>query len=288
MKLYPMKRILVCTDFSPESETVLKTAELLRSKHQGTLDLLHVSEMGLHIEDVLKTGSSATFQDMFLLDLRKSTDEKIKKQMEELGIKANVVIRSGDVSEEIVKIANEGNHDLVIMGHGEKNLFEKILGSNSAKVISKCPVPLLVVKKMPDFGKVGCLIDESRPMDKLILGAFNYMNNFGYAEAEFISLWMDFPKPFGNSEEGNKIQDKVAGEVSYFSPPDAKVSIKVAPSRELHLADPLEKILRDDHVDTAVLKKFNEGNLKRVYIGSTTRRLLENFAGNLLVIPPEQ
>lgn len=288
MNLYTMKHILVCSDLSPESDTVLKSAELLSKKNQATLDVLYVSELGLHVEETLRSDSSSTYRYVFLQDLRKSINSKIVKQMERVNLSANVIIKSGDVSEEILKLANEGNHDLIIMGHGRKNIFEKLLGSNATKVVSRCPVPLLIVKRLPEFGKVGCLIDESRAMDKQILGAFNFASHFGYDETEFIALWIDFPKPFGNTEEGHKVQDRIEDEVKYFAPQNARISFKVAPTRELNLADPLAKILREDHVDTAVLKKFNEGNLKRVYIGSTTKKLLENFEGNLLVIPPEQ
>lgn len=282
MHLYPMKRILVCTDLTPESDVVLKAADTLCRKHEGTLDILYVSDMGLHIDEVIKD----TFKEVFLKDLRTSIETKMKAQMERLQISGNILIKSGGVAEGIVNLADQGNHDLVMMGHGRKHFMEKILGSNAAKVVSTCTVPLLVIKKNPDFKKIGCLIDESRPMDKLIIGAFNYMKNFGYEEAEFLSLWIDFPKPFGISEEGHLVQDKVSREVEYFAPQNVKYVVKTSPTRELKLGDALEKILVSDGVDTAVVKRFSEGNLKRVYIGSTTRRILENFAGNILVIPP--
>jgi hypothetical protein len=49
---------------------------------------------------------------------------------------------------------------------------------------------------------------------------------------------------------------------------------------------PLNRILKETNADVAVLKKFTDGNLKRVCIGSTTKKLLEIFDGNLLIIPP--
>lgn len=286
MKLYTMKRMLVCTDFSESSDLVLKAAEELRLKNGGSIDLLHISELGLHLEDVLTDPLKKTYRDVFLGGLKESLEAKILNQVKRCGLSPNIIYRDGKVDEVIVEMAGEGKHDLIVMGHGQKPFIKQLLGSNTAKVISNTPLPLLVIKTTLRLQKIAGLVDESRKMDRIVIGTLDFLRNFQCGEAEFISLWLDFPAPFGNSEEGFKVKTSLNEEIEHYANPSDKTSLRVGPTRELKLAIPLEKILKEDKIDIVVLKKFSEGNPKRAYIGSTTKRLLEIFEGNLLILPP--
>ena len=76
MKLYTMKRLLVCTDLSESSDQALKAAVEMQKRNGGSVDLLHVSELGLHLDDVLSDGLKSTYRDVFLSDFKKSIDVK--------------------------------------------------------------------------------------------------------------------------------------------------------------------------------------------------------------------
>ena len=286
MKLYTMKRILVCTDLSEYSDQVLKAAQELRNRIDGSIDLLYVSELGLHLEDVLNAPLKVTYREVFLGGLKESINTKIAEQIKRCGIRPNIIYREGKVDEVIVDIANEGKHDLIVMGHGQKPLIKQLLGSNASKVISNTPISLLIIKTPLRLYKIAGLVDESRQMDRVVIGTLDFLRNFKCEEAEFISLWMDFPEPFGNSAEGLKVKERLQEEVELYANPTDKTSVRTEPTRELKLAYPIERILKQDKIDVVVLKKFSEGNIKRIYIGSTTKRLLEIFAGNLLILPP--
>jgi nucleotide-binding universal stress UspA family protein len=281
-----MKRLLVCTDFSESSDQALRAASEMHERNGGTVDVLYVSELGLHLDDVLSDSIKSTYRGALLSDFKESINTKMSAQMARCGCSANVIYREGQVDDVILAIANEGNHDLIIMGHGRKPFFKQLLGSNAAKVISHTPLAALIVKTPIKFGKIAGLVDESRQMDRVVLGTLDFYRNFQCQEAEFISLWMDFPEPFGNAEGGAKVQSRLKEEVELYANPSDKTSVRTEPTKELKLAYPIEKILKQDKIDVVVLKKFSEGNLKRVYIGSTTKRLLEIFEGNLLILPP--
>ncbi len=286
MKLYTMKRLLVCTDFSESSDQALRAASEMQKRNGGTIDVLYVSELGLHLDDVLSDASKSTFRGAFLSDLKESIDLKISAQMKKCGCQGNFIYREGQVDEVILEMANEGNHDLLIMGHGRKPFLKQLLGSNAAKVISHTPLATLVIKTPIKFGKIAGLVDESRQMDRVVIGTLDFYRNFQCQEAEFISLWMDFPEPFGIAGEGAKVESRLKEEVELYANPGEKTSVRTEPTKELKLAYPIESILKQDKIDIVVLKKFSEGNLKRVYIGSTTKRLLDIFEGNLLILPP--
>ena len=121
-------------------------------------------------------------------------------------------------------------------------------------------------------------------MDFVIKGTLEFSREFHCSEIEFISLWVDFPKPFGNNEEGLVVESRLREAVDVYINPSEKAVIRTESTKELKLAYPLEIILKEEKVDFAVVKKFTEGNAKRAYMGSTTKRLLEIFEGNLLVL----
>ena len=97
---------------------------------------------------------------------------------------------------------------------------------------------------------------------------------------------MDFPYPLKNSLEKSEAETKLKEEVDYYADHKDQVVVKLETTKELKPAKHLLEILIRDKIDLVVLKRFSEGNLKRVYLGSTTKRLLESFAGNFLILPP--
>lgn len=280
-----MKRFLVCTDLSETSDLVLKEAEVLRKRNGGTIDLLYVSETGLHLEDDLIRAENMTYKKVILGAMKDSIDVRTSVQIQNCGATANIIYREGRVSEVIVNMANEGSYDLLIMGHGQKPLIHQILGSNAFKVLSSAPIPVLVIKKTLGFKKIIGLVDESRAMEFVIKGTLDFSREFQFTESEFVSLWIDFQKPFGNSEEGLVVESRLREAVDASATAAEKTMLRTEPTRELKLGYPLDKILNEDKADLVVLKRFSEGNPRRAYVGSTTKKLLEIFAGNILVLP---
>ena len=286
MKLFTFKRLLVCTDLSEASDPLLIAAEHLALINDCAVDVLYVSELGLHLGSPADHNENSTFRDVILNEFKQSIDSKFSKQVNRCSSHAKMIFREGKVYEEIIGVAQEGQHDLIIMGHAEKSLVMQVLGSNALKVVSAAPIPLLVVKKSLRFGKIAGLVDESREMERIILGAFDFYRVFQFSEIEFVSLWMDFPYPLKNSLEKSEAETKFKEEVDYYADPKDQVVVKLETTKELKLAKHLLEILIRDKIDLVVLKRFSEGNLKRVYLGSTTKRLLESFEGNFLILPP--
>jgi nucleotide-binding universal stress UspA family protein len=286
MKLYTFKRLLVCSDLTEASDHLLKAAEQLASINDGAIEVLYVSELGLHLGSQADKNDNTTFRDVILNEFKQSIDFKFSQQLNRCTSQAKMIFRQGKVYEEVIGVAQQGQHDLIIMGHAEKSLVMQVLGSNALKVVSASPIPLLVLKNSLKLGKIAGLVDESREMERIIIGAFDLYRIFKFSEIEFVSLWMDFPYPFKNHLEKSEAESKLKDEVVYYADPKDQVVVKLEPTKELKLAKHLLEILIRDKIDLVVLKRFTEGNLRRVYLGSTTKRLLESFEGNFLILPP--
>ena len=137
MHLYPMQRILVCTDFSDSSNLALKTAEELRKKNQGSIHLLHVSELTLGLNEIFT--EPATYRDLVLGGLKKSLEDKMAVQILNCKAKATPIIKNGNIIEVIQKLSDEGHYDLILMGHGRSPIMSQLIGSTAYKMISATP-----------------------------------------------------------------------------------------------------------------------------------------------------
>jgi nucleotide-binding universal stress UspA family protein len=68
--------------------------------------------------------------------------------LRERGIPAEMQMESGDPAAEIVRVAEEGGYDLVVVGaRGLSSLGELLLGSVSNAVVRSAPCPVLVAGK---------------------------------------------------------------------------------------------------------------------------------------------
>jgi nucleotide-binding universal stress UspA family protein len=126
-------KILVPTDFSKVADCAVDHAIKLASElSNGHIILLHVvGKDSDHHEAKLK-----------LEGLGKSIQEKYN-------VKAEYIIRTGNIFDDIGAVANEIEAKLIIMGtHGAKG-FQKITGSYALKVITNSEVPFVVVQQRP-------------------------------------------------------------------------------------------------------------------------------------------
>jgi nucleotide-binding universal stress UspA family protein len=74
---------------------------------------------------------------------------EIEKLGEQKGIRTNLVIRYGHPVEEIIREAERGKADLIVMGsHGKSALTAALLGSVTFGVIhTDTKIPVLVVRR---------------------------------------------------------------------------------------------------------------------------------------------
>jgi len=152
-----MKRILIAVD---ETKGSLGILEVLKNQVKAPEEviLVHVqrllgrSMMGDMLGD---TEISALREAVKGTDFQEELDQKAekifvfyKKELEHLGLfKIKTIVRSGNVSEEIIKVANEEQADLMIMGCNGKNVMDRfITGSVTRQVAKKTSVPVMVAK----------------------------------------------------------------------------------------------------------------------------------------------
>jgi nucleotide-binding universal stress UspA family protein len=152
-----MKKVLVAVDDTKGSKAVLSVLHNLVRPPQEVL-LLHVERLeGRSVMiDMLGEAELSTLKESLKgTEYKEKLDEKAgkilnyyKRELEDGGlVSVRTLIREGVPGDEITKVAEEENVDLIIVGsNGKSGLAKLITGCVSKDVEKKATVPVLVGK----------------------------------------------------------------------------------------------------------------------------------------------
>jgi nucleotide-binding universal stress UspA family protein len=135
--MYPIRSILLATDFSAHSAAAAALACALARDYGARLHVLHV----LPLPILYGEGISAVPPD--------DQEERATAQLEQIGAGLEVGRRlsEGDPATEILEAARTLPCDLIVLGtHGRTGLRRLLMGSVSEEVVRKAPCPVLIVK----------------------------------------------------------------------------------------------------------------------------------------------
>ena len=153
-----MKKVLIAVDETKGSRAVLSVFQNLVRPPEEVL-LLHVVRLegkSLMIDMLSECEITTLKESIKDTEYKEELDRKAetilnyyKKELEDGGlIRIRTIVREGIPAEEIIKVAEEENVDLVIVGdNGKKGLFRLITGCVSKEVEKASPVPVLVGKQ---------------------------------------------------------------------------------------------------------------------------------------------
>jgi len=147
-----IKRILVPTDFSEQSQNALKVAADLSRKYNSEIFLLHLLELPLQLVDGATGGSQSDLPEaLFFMKLAHQRFEKMMNQPFLDGIPVHEIAEFDGAFEGIMDYARKYDVDIIVMGsHGSNGLQEFFVGSNTEKVVRNSEIPVLVIKNDHD------------------------------------------------------------------------------------------------------------------------------------------
>lgn len=151
-------RILVATDFSPQSEATLNYAKALAGQVGASLHLVHV------LEDPYATSAYATEVYGYLPPgLKESWQKDADKRLAELlppkertRLEGTSSVIFGRPATAIVEYAEQEGIDLIVMGtHGRSGVAHLLLGSVAERVVRTSQCPVLTVRGPADAAAEG-------------------------------------------------------------------------------------------------------------------------------------
>jgi universal stress protein A len=136
------EKILVALENSKTDAAILEHIEQLAKKLGSTLLLVHVADgWAARTKDQLNLAESEEMK------VDRAYLESVRARFAAEDIPAEAVLLYGEPANEIVKLAETGDIDLIAMStHGHRFLADLILGSTASKVRHTVKVPVLLVR----------------------------------------------------------------------------------------------------------------------------------------------
>lgn len=141
------KNILVPVDFSEYAEHALDYAIALAAKLDAKVHLLNVIGIPALGVPELGVALSASMMDTIVKDNQAALDKLASARRTKAPI-GEVMLRTGDARDVIVRACEEVGADLIVMGtHGRRGVSRALLGSVAESVVRTAPCPVLTLRK---------------------------------------------------------------------------------------------------------------------------------------------
>ena len=162
-----LRKILVPVDSSPESEAIMPYIEKLASRLKAELILLRVVEQTYHVYGDSQWITKIPYSEKEMEPMKARASgylRKVEDSLKDRGITTESLVRAGHPAQEIIKLAQEINIDLVAMStHAQTGIYRWVFGSIADKVLHAGTTPLLVVKnKKSEYARDEAIIDKTQ------------------------------------------------------------------------------------------------------------------------------
>jgi len=143
-------RILVPIDFSTGADEAAVVAAAMARQLGGSIELVHVYNPP---SIMLPDGSTFAPTPAQLVEASDHAEHALDAARRALvarvgdGVRVDSCTRIGAAADEIVRLADSGKYDLVVMGtHGRTGIRRLVLGSVAEKVLRRASIPVLTVR----------------------------------------------------------------------------------------------------------------------------------------------
>jgi len=141
-------KLLVATDGSKHALHAVKYAARLCGLLRSTSNVITL--ISVHDDVGLRSAKSFVGREKVADYLRELSEKELKaarRLLDTVGVRHDIVIRTGHVAREIVACANAGKYDLIVMGaKGRGAIADLLLGSVAQRVLATAKQPVVLVK----------------------------------------------------------------------------------------------------------------------------------------------
>lgn len=278
-----MKTILVPTDFSYCAENATDFAVHVAKLSKVEIIILHV----FNIADKIypdTVGVDSDYVDVMLNEVRSKLN-KLKADIKtRKGVDVSVILYEGDVTKTILDAVHDNAVDLIVMGTtGASGAKEVVLGSETAKVIGKTKVPVMVVPV--DYG-------WKKP-EKILLATNHFEQN-----ADFLNALLELTTMFSAElkvvvftelgERASTVVEHIFNALEYermlknwFNKDN--ITVREIPGNDFE--ESLEAYMMENDIDCLVMVTYKRNLWERLFHPSITKKMSYHTKIPLLVIP---
>ena len=286
-----IRNVLVPVDFSPPSRLAVNYGVSLARKLRATLTLMHVVESGAGVVAGFPSENAAITKSHRDQALRMLSALIAPEDQDDLDLR--IVIKSGDIEEEIAAVVNEQHAGIAVMGTHGRGLFGRLLiGSVTQAMLRKMPIPILTVCRATDplnFKQVLFATDCSESSKHAFDFVLEWAHRMG-SEVTLLHVLEPVAVTYGGEEMAGYIsqhnaadvQSELADLVVKGTRQDVQVSTEVI---EGFAAEEILKAVEEHSADLLAISVKHKGFVERALLGTTAERLIREAHVPVLSIP---
>lgn len=273
-----MKTFIVPTDFSPEAENALEYACSVASVLNARLILFNSYSFPVHASNARLSAASMKSLEEHNKELLQERATKLSEECHiEISYEYGLMV---EVSEELDKIVEKYQGDMVIMGMAPKSIAQELFGNTTTSVIMKQKYPVLAVpmgSKFNGLKKIVFACEDLEGVPKRILDRIREIASVLEAEVEVFHV-KTRTKTWGTPAEAtvsSPVIDEGLEGISYY--------YKNVESTEVIAS--IEKEVKNMHADLLIMMPRKYGFWDSFVHRSKTRMMASNNDVPLLSIP---
>lgn len=276
-----MKRVLIPTDFSDCANHASNIGLELAKKLNAEVSFLHLtntpvdwSKLSLEKETLYPDTKAA---------IGNAKDEllKLERRAEKNGVEANSLLLFNQGIEEIQNYISKEKYCLVVMGtHGEKGM-QKLMGSNTQRVLRKSPSPVLSVKQSDrqlPIKKVGIASDFREENQKSFTEILELVKKL---ELQIDLVYINTPYTF---MESNQIDEAMDAFLSDQKDVEINRCVYNAKSEERGIG----MYIKSEKPDMIATITHNHSSLGKIFSPGVTENVINHFDLPVLSINMER
>ncbi len=287
-----LSNILIASDFSEHADWALQRAIDIAKSNQAKLHFLHVVTPPL---SSIVSSSDTESQPNFLSE-KKEIEEQILKKLKDNKL-FNISVVLGRASDEVVRYANENHCELIIVGaHGRYYINDYVLGTISGSIIRQSHVPVLLIKKEPDFayGRILIATDLSESSKETVQFAFHCFPNATFQLLHIVDVYYrQFLNPNDLDEKFTDIKhpkiknilEKLDAFLSQCQVDKNKFEKKIIGG---YYADAIIEQAHKWNADLLTFGTQGKSGLHYLLMGSVAKRILHLSVVDMLVVPSKR
>jgi nucleotide-binding universal stress UspA family protein len=281
------RSILLATDLSARSDRALDRAVLLAKEWRTPLTVLHVLENAPSPLDTAEPVPSWRQTPDPLHAIRDS----ISADLGEIAETTTIMIEDGDTVDTVMRVAEASGSDLIVIGVARNGLLgDLMLGRTVDSLLRRCREPLLVVKARPRqrYRHIVVATDFSESSRHAFDAAVRFFPE------DTLTLFHAYDPLMsgltGDAATYRREQRKVAEQ-------DCEDFLREAEKRHGNFRRPrvmleygtpnhlLHDYVIDKSVDLVITGTHGRGAILDIIIGSVAKRILEDVACDVLLVP---
>jgi len=275
-------KILIPIDFSKISNRAIKHGAFIAKLCKGELILLHVQKKN-ELVDIILPALKIKDPSPITNYLQEKIDKLAEAVRKECGVKITTLISVGNITSEIISIADEFNAGLIIMGtQGADSESDLFLGSNAYRVLTKSDIPVMTVRS--ESSKLGyphilLPLDSSEHSRQKVNAAIQIANKFA-SHLHVIGI-------LGKNEKNYTYKmEVILGQIQKMAKTKKLVcttEISVAENRAQKTLAYAKKV----NANLIITMTDQTAGLSRIILGTYAHQLINSSKIPVLSIPPE-